>query len=108
MSRVKRTFQLGIKNLNGRIITEFNNLGISTLTVWRKPHSIKKNLLLSATVGSYLYGDDSLVLNKLKKNTESLIEKLKNKGEYPLVEKELEFLRVFIKDLENIKETTFS
>lgn len=106
--KTKRVMLTALNHIDGKTISEFNNIGVSTFTLWKKIDSPKKKLALSATIGAYLFKENKENINivkELNNNITSLREKLKVLCEkYSNIEDEINFLMLFNRDLQNIKE----
>jgi hypothetical protein len=104
----KRIIITKLREINNKKIANFINSSEGTIVYWKKENSEKKEMLLSAVVGYYLFGEPSPVFNELKNNFLSLKEKVsKHKQCFKDISKELEFMSYFFKDIENIQETIF-
>jgi len=106
--KTKRVLLTALNHIDGKNISEFNNIGVSTFTLWKKIDSPKKKLALSATIGTYLFKENKenrTIVQELNDNIISLREKLKVMcKDYYSIEDEINFLMLFNRDIQNIQE----
>ena len=105
-SSKKKILITQLKKINNKKMAKFSGTSEGAIITWKKENSPKKGMLLSVASGYYLFGEPNPVIYQFKEHLNSLKKKLKKSKQEVETKEEIAFFETFVKDLENIEQTT--